>query len=319
MTSAPEKPTVRVTRVTWEADGVVGLTLSAPPGTVLPVWEPGAHIELRLPSGLTRQYSLCGDPRDRDRYTIAVRLEAESRGGSAEVHGTPLIGRELTVTAVKNRFPLGTAEEYLLIAGGIGITPLLPMAVALAARNARWSALYCGRGAQTMAFRDALAAAGGDRVRFVDTANQPRPDVKEAIHRLGPGGVVYCCGPNSLLDSVIEACEAAGIQCETEHFGAATPQPGEAENDDVVELELRRSGLSVAVDGKTTLLRAIRDAGVEIDSDCEEGYCGTCETAVLDGVPDHRDVVLSKTERAAGRTIMPCVSRACGRRLVLDL
>lgn len=318
MTSAPERPTVRVTRVTWEADGVVGLTLSASPGTVLPAWEPGAHIDLRLPSGLSRQYSLCGDPRDRDRYTIAVRREAESRGGSAEVHGTALIGRELTVTAVRNRFPLGEAEEYLLIAGGIGITPLLPMAVVLAARSARWSALYCGRGAETMAFRAALAAVGGDRVRFVDTANQARPDLKEAIHRLGPGGVVYCCGPNSLLDSVNDVCAAAGVQCETEHFGAGTPQPREGD-DDVVELELRRSGLSVAVDAETTLLQAIRDAGVEIDSDCEEGYCGTCETAVLDGVPDHRDVVLSKTERVAGRTIMPCVSRACGRRLVLDL
>jgi ferredoxin-NADP reductase len=222
------------------------------------------------------------------------------------------------VTAVQNRFPLGAAEEYLLIAGGIGITPLLPMASALAARNARWSALYCGRGAKTMAFRDTLAAVGGDRVRFVDTATEPRPDFKEAIHRLGRGGVVYCCGPNSLLDSITEICAAAGIRCETEHFGAATPRPGEVD-DGIVELELRRSGLSVTVDTGTTLLRAIRDAGVEIDSDCEEGYCGTCETPVLDGVPDHRDVVLSKTEREAGRTIMPCVSRACGRKLVLDL
>jgi ferredoxin-NADP reductase len=318
MMSAQEKLTVRVTRMTWEADGVIGLTLSAPAGVVLPAWEPGAHVDLRLPSGLSRQFSLCGDPRDRDRYMIAVRLEAESRGGSAEIHDTALIGRELTVTAVANRFPLVAAEEYLLIAGGVGITPLLPMARALAARNARWSAVYCGRGAHTMAFRDTLAAVGGDRVRFVDTATEPRPDLKEAIHRLGPGGIVYCCGPNSLLDSVTEACEAAGIRCETEHFGAATPQQGEVE-DDIVELELRQSGLTITVDPETTLLQAIRDAGVDVESDCEEGYCGTCETTVLDGVPDHRDVVLSKTERASGRMIMPCVSRACSRKLVLDL
>jgi ferredoxin-NADP reductase len=318
MTNATEKLTLRVTRMTWEADGVVGLTLSAGDGVVLPAWEPGAHVDLRLPSGLSRQYSLCGDPKDRDRYTIAVRLEAGGRGASEEIHGTALIGRELMVNAVKNRFPLVAAEEYLLIAGGIGVTPLLPMARALAARSARWSALYCGRGAHTMAFRDALAAVGGERVRFVDTATEPRPDLEQAVHRLGPGGIVYCCGPNGLLDDVTKICAAAGIRCETEHFGAATPLPDEGTGD-VVELELRRSGVSVTVDPGTTLLQAIRDAGAEIDSDCEEGYCGTCETAVLDGVPDHRDVVLSKTERAAGNTMMPCVSRARGRRLVLDL
>ncbi|MGH3170690.1 MAG: flavin reductase family protein, partial [Trebonia sp.] len=132
------------------------------------------------------------------------------------------------------------------------------------------------------------------------------------------GAAVYCCGPNSLLDRVVEVCEAAGIRCETEHFDAATPQPDGAAGAEV-ELELRRSGLTVLAGPEKTLLQAIRDAGVEIESDCEEGYCGTCETAVLDGVPDHRDVVLSKAERAAGRTLMPCVSRACGRRLVLDL
>jgi ferredoxin-NADP reductase len=316
MTNAPR--TLRVTRMSWEADGVVSLTLSAGDGVALPAWEPGAHVDLRLPSGLSRQYSLCGDPRDRDRYTIAVRLETGGRGASEEIHGTALIGRELVVNAVKNRFPLVAAEEYLLIAGGIGVTPLLPMARALAARNARWSALYCGRGAHTMAFRDALAAVGGERVRFVDTATEPRPDLEEAVHRLGPGGIVYCCGPNGLLDDVTKICAAAGIRCETEHFGAASPSPDEAAGD-VVELELRRSGVSVTADERTTLLQAIRDAGVQVDSDCEEGYCGTCETPVLDGVPDHRDVVLSKTERAAGNTMMPCVSRACGRRLVLDL
>ncbi|MGP4014351.1 PDR/VanB family oxidoreductase [Saccharopolyspora sp. 5N708] len=308
---------LRVTRVSWEAEGVVGLVLSAPEGIVLPAWEPGAHLDVLLPSGLNRQYSLCGDPQDRDHYTIAVRLAANSRGGSAEIHGTALIGRELVVAQVRNHFRLDPADEYLLIAGGIGITPLLPMAAALAARRAVWSAVYCGRGAETMAFRRELAAIGRDRVRFVDTASQRRPDLKELVHRLGPDAAVYCCGPNGLLDEVVEICEAAGIRCETEHFGAATPQ-GEV-GDDVVELELRRSGRNVTVDPETTLLRAIRDAGVEIESDCEEGYCGTCETPVLEGDPDHRDVVLSKAERSAGRTFMPCVSRACGRKLVLDL
>lgn len=314
MTSLP----LRVTRVSWEAEGVVGVRLSSKDGSPLPVWEPGAHIDVRLPSGLSRQYSLCGDPGERGHYDIAVRLETAGRGGSAEVHGTALVGRELTVSEVRNHFRLDAADEYLLIAGGIGVTPLLPMARALAARSADWSAVYCGRGAETMAFRDELTALGGDRVRLVDTGCAPRPDLKELVSALGPGGVVYCCGPNSLLDQVSEVCDAAGIRCETEHFSAATAAD-DVEAGEEVELELHRSGLTVLAGADTTLLDAIRAAGVDIESDCEEGYCGTCETAVLEGVPDHRDVVLSKAERAANKTFFPCVSRACGRKLVIDL
>ncbi|GAA0251470.1 PDR/VanB family oxidoreductase [Actinomadura nitritigenes] len=309
---------LRVTRMTWEAEGVAGVRLSAPDGRPLPPWEPGAHIDVRLPSGLTRQYSLCGDPRERRHYTIAVRLVAAGRGGSAEIHGTALVGRELVVTGVGNHFPLGDADEYLLIAGGIGITPLLPMARVLAARRATWTAVYCGRGAATMPFRSELAATGADRVRFVDTATEPRPDLKALIGGLGASAAVYCCGPNNLLDSVTEICAATGISCETEHFGAAAPSSGTGDGE-AVELELRRSGTTVLAAPETTLLQAIRNAGVDIESDCEEGYCGTCETRVLDGVPDHRDVVLSKAERASGRTFLPCVSRSHGHKLILDL
>lgn len=316
-TSTSTEHALRVTRLTWEADGVVGLRLSAVDGRPLPTWEPGAHVDVRLPSGLSRQYSLCGDPADRTGYDIAVRLEADGRGGSAEVHGTALIGREVVVTEVRNHFPLTDAAEYLLIAGGIGVTPLLPMARALAARGVPWSAVYCGRGAATMAFRAELVAAGGERVRCVDTTAEPRPDLKGLVGALGPDAVVYCCGPNSLLDDVTEICEAAGVRCETEHFGAATAVPDAGGEE--VELELRRTGVTVVAGPETTLLEAIRDAGVDVESDCEEGYCGTCETRVLEGVPDHRDVVLSKAERATGRTFFPCVSRACGRKLVLDL
>ncbi|MGH3170039.1 MAG: PDR/VanB family oxidoreductase, partial [Trebonia sp.] len=291
---------LRVTRVTWEAEGVVGLRLAARDADPLPSWTPGAHIDVQLPSGLSRQYSLCGDPRDRRHYDIAVRLETAGKGGSAEIHGTALAGRELLVGDVRNHFPLTDADEYLLIAGGIGITPLMPMVRALAERDVPWSVVYCGHGARTMAFRAELAAAGGQRIRFVDTAREPRPDLKELTGRLGPGATLYCCGPNGLLDAVAEACDAAGVRCETEHFAAAA-QAGDAPGEEV-ELELRRSGLTVMAEPETTLLKAIRDAGLDIESDCEEGYCGTCETAVLDCVPDHRDVVLSKAERAAGRT-----------------
>ncbi|MEU4674742.1 PDR/VanB family oxidoreductase [Amycolatopsis sp. NPDC023774] len=229
-----------------------------------------------------------------------------------------LVGKTLVVNHVRNHFPLDTADSYLLIAGGIGVTPLVPMARELAARGADWSAVYCGHGAHTMAFREELTRVGGDRVSFVDTTVAPRPDLKELIGALAPGAVVYCCGPAGLLDAVTEICEAAGVRCETEHFSAATPDPDAAPGDEV-ELELRESGITVVADADTTLLQAIRDAGLDLESDCEEGYCGTCETRVLEGTPDHRDVVLSKAERAAGKTFFPCVSRACGRKLVLDL
>jgi ferredoxin-NADP reductase len=309
---------LRVTRMSFEAEGVLGVRLAAKDGHPLPPWEPGAHIDIRLPSGLTRQYSLCGDPNDRHHYDIAVRLEVGGRGGSEEIHNTALVGRDLVVSELRNHFPLEVCDEYLLIAGGIGVTPLLPMARVLATGSVPWSMVYCGRGAETMPFRHELAAIAGERIRFVDTAREPRPDLKELIGELGADAAVYCCGPNSLLESVAEVCAAAGIRCETEHFGAATPRTDVGASDEV-ELELRRSGLTVVAEPDTTLLQAIRDAGVDIESDCEEGYCGTCETAILEGVPEHRDVVLSKAERAAGRTFMPCVSRACGRKLVLDL
>ncbi|MFB4303854.1 ferredoxin reductase [Actinomadura sp. NTSP31] len=194
----------------------------------------------RLPSGLTRQYSLCGDPQERRHYTIAVRPVAAGRGGSAEIHGTALVGRELAMTGMGDHFPLCDAGEYLLIAGGIGITPLVPMARVLAARRAKWAAVYCGRGAATMPFRPELAATGADRVRFVDTATQPRPNLKALIGGLGASATVYCCGPHNLLDSVTEICETAGIRCETEHFGAATRRSDTGDGEKV-ELEQCRS------------------------------------------------------------------------------
>lgn len=319
MSSSEPTSSLRVIAVTWEAEGVVGLRLAAADATSLPAWEPGAHIDLRLPSGLNRQYSLCGAPGDRDHYQVAVRLVPDSRGGSAEIHTTALAGRLVSATGPRNHFPLTPAARYLLVAGGIGVTPLLPMAEALTARDLPWSGVYCGRGAASMAFHDRWLSFGADRVRLVDTTAEPRPRWKQVIAELPADAAVYCCGPESLLDEVGVVCRSAGVRCETEYFGAASVTPADPDGDEAFEVELRRSQLAVTVVAGTTVLQAIRDGGVAVDSDCEEGYCGTCETAVLEGTPDHRDVVLSHTERAAGKTMMPCVSRACTRRLVLDL
>lgn len=309
---------LRVTRVAWEAEGVVSIRLSSTDGQPLPVWAPGAHIDLQLPSGLVRQYSLCGDPSDSANYEVAVRLERDGRGGSAEIHNSALVSRTLVASAIRNHFELKDADRYLFIAGGIGITPLLPMMREVARRGAPWSLLYCGHGRATMPFLPGVTALEGGAVRIVDTTREPRPDLTGVVAGLAANAVVYCCGPNSLLDAVSDVCERAGVACETEHFSAGTAA-AEPDAGGEVELELRRSGLTVTAEPDTTLLEAIRNAGVDIESDCEEGYCGTCETVVLEGTPDHHDVVLSKAERAAGRTFFPCVSRACSRRLVLDI
>lgn len=311
---------LRVTAARWEADGVLGLTLQTADGKDLPRWEAGAHLDLLLPSGLNRRYSLCGDPQDLTNYQIAVRLEKSGRGGSVEIHNSGLVGKIVQVAPPRNHFSLSAAKEYLLIAGGIGITPIVPMAITLEQRRASWSLLYCGHGAKTMPFVGALQALGNHRVRVVDTAIDGRPDLDTVIRCLPIDGITYCCGPTSLIDAVIEICSANGVQCRTEYFDAATG-PVSTSNyiNGEVEVELRRSRMVIKVGPDTTLLDAIRAAGVEAESDCEEGYCGTCEVAVLEGRPDHRDVVLSEGERAAGRIMMPCVSRSQGKKLVLDL
>lgn len=316
------KLTVVVSQVRWEAAGVVALTLMDSTGTPLPLWEPGAHVELTLPSGMLRQYSLCGDPNDTTGYTVAVRLEQHGRGGSAEVHNTALIGRELTMSAPRNRFPLHDATEYLFIAGGIGITAILPMATAVAsARQSNWLAIYCGRDSATMAFRSRLEALAPEQVTIVDTAVDERPNLKQEINQLPEGAVVYCCGPSALIDAVTEVCASTTVSCVTERFGAdpsAVP-PIVSGSDQPFDIELRRSGISITVPADVTVLQALRDAGVEADSSCEEGNCGTCEVKVLEGAPDHRDTVLSQREKQANTCMMPCVSRACTSTLALDL
>ncbi|MCZ4519434.1 PDR/VanB family oxidoreductase [Rhodococcus ruber] len=313
---------VLVSQMRWEAIGVASLTLTLPSGAALPEWEPGAHIELTTPSGLIRQFTLCGDSRDLHSYTIAVRLEEYGRGGSAELHRTALIGRELTISIPRNRFTLRDAAGYLFIAGGIGITPILTMATAVQRRSvAPWQAIYTGRGVATMAFSSQLQALRPESVTILDTAAGPRIDLKDQICHLPEGSVVYCCGPAGLIAAVTEICSTSSVQYEVERFHAepAAPQMAGDSMDLSFVLELRRSGLTVPVPPGVTVLQAVRDAGVSADFSCEEGYCGTCEVTVLEGTPDHRDTVLSTREKAANTCMMACVSRSCSDTLVIDL
>lgn len=279
------------------ADGVVALTLN---GASLPKWTPGAHIDFEPREGLVRQYSLCGSPDDSS-WRVAILREPDGRGGSAYVHDSLSVGDRVRVSEPRNTFPLVSASRYLFIAGGIGITPLLPMIAAAAAQGADWQLRYGGRTSESMAFLPELAAYG-DRVCA-------RPDLIDLSDM--DDSEVYCCGPEPLLAAVEARCDSTRL-----HVERFTPRPVSG---DAFEVELAQSGLTLSVPADRSILSTLLDAGVQVLSSCQEGTCGTCETEVLAGTPEHHDSLLTEEERAAGETMMICVSRSAGGRLVLDL
>ncbi|WP_031480846.1 PDR/VanB family oxidoreductase [Streptomyces bicolor] len=302
-----------VDRREFAADGVLALTLRHPLGEELPAWEPGAHIDVVLGPELERQYSLCGDPADRDVWRIAVLREPDGRGGSAHVHEQLGRGDKVRVRGPRNHFRLESAARYRFIAGGIGITPILPMLAAAEAAGAEWTLLYGGRTRQSMAFTGELASYG-DRVTVAPQDECGLLDLGAVLDDVPAGTLVYCCGPGPLLDAVEERCPGGVLHME--RFQAKEQQAGENTE---FEVELARSGHTLTVPADVSVLDAVRAAGVEVLFSCTEGTCGTCETDVLDGTPDHRDSVLTAEEQESGETMMICVSRCRGKRLVLDL
>ena len=317
--AAEHELALRVASIDAPAAGVRRLRLVDPSGAPLPAWQPGAHVDLHL-GDLVRQYSLCGDPRDASGWSVAVLREPEGRGGSTYVHDKLAEGDLVTVRGPRNHFPLVAASRYLFIAGGIGITPLLPMMAAADAAGADWSLVYGGRTRGSMAFADDLVATYGDRVRLhpQDEAGLlPLPDLLPAPE---DGTLVYCCGPTPLLDAVAEL--AAGWPdglLHVEHFAPATAL--HEAGDGSFEVELADSGITVIVPADGTILETVRAAGVNVLSSCQEGTCGTCETGVLEGAVDHRDSILTAAERAENDVMYVCVSRAAAGcpRLVLEL
>jgi ferredoxin-NADP reductase len=289
------------------ADGVVSLRLADPAGAPLPGWQPGAHIDLVLPGGLVRQYSLCGRPGD-ESWRIAVLREPAGRGGSAAVHDTVTVGSRLSVRGPRNHFRLHDARRYLFLAGGIGITPILPMLAAATEAGRDWTLYYGGRTRRSMAFTDELAVHG-DRVVLV-------PEDEAGLLPLAglTADAVYCCGPPGLL-AAAEAHWPAG-SLHLERFAATTPAAGERRP---IEVECARSRRRLLVPADRSILEVAEEAGLDPASSCTEGICGSCETAVLDGEPEHLDDLLTEQERATGRTMLICVSRARTPRLVLDL
>ncbi|MET9529188.1 MULTISPECIES: PDR/VanB family oxidoreductase [unclassified Streptomyces] len=302
-----------ITERTPEADGVVRLRLESASGERLDAWTPGAHLDLVLPSGLVRQYSLCGDPADREAYTVATRLIEDGRGGSREVHEQLHAGAEIEVRGPRNRFPLVEAASYVFVAGGIGITPVLPMLRAAEAAGARWRLVYCGRTRASMPFlAEAVELGGGDagRVTVVPQDELGHPELDFGADP--PGTVYYCCGPEGLLGAV-SAALPDGAALHLERFA---PQTGTADSASF-DVELRRSGRTVTVAPGATVLAAVRAEVANVPYSCEQGFCGTCQQRVVEGEIDHRDELLTDAER--GDSMLICVSRARGGRLVLDL
>lgn len=312
---------VRETR--QESDGVISLRLAHPAGEQLPAWKPGAHLDVLLPSGLLRQYSLCGDPGERDAYRIAVLREEEGRGGSVEIHDTPLVGRELQIRGPRNHFTLVPAQRYLFIAGGIGITPILAMARQVAREGVPWRLVYGGRTRATMAFVDELIELPGGEVELVPQDERGLLPLEDILSQEAPDTAVFCCGPEPMIRAVENAC-ARHLwpgSLHVERFAAAStapplPEPGSS---DTFEVELRQSGVTLTVPPDRTLLEVVRDVVPGALSSCEEGFCGACETKVLEGVPEHHDTILTDEERLTCGTMMICVGRSCTPRLVLDL
>ncbi|MFG2607841.1 PDR/VanB family oxidoreductase [Streptomyces sp. NPDC048514] len=290
------------------ADGVVRLRLE---GDGLPGWEPGAHLDLVLPSGLVRQYSLCGDPADPSSYTIATRLVGDGRGGSREVHEQLAEGMELEVRGPRNRFPLVAAPAYLFVVGGIGVTPVLPMLRALP-DGADWRLLYGGRTRASMPFLEEVRGLAGDRLTLVAEDEDGRPDLDALLAGVAAGTAVYCCGPEGLM-AAVEARLPEGATLHLERFAPRTSADGNAE----FEVELRRSGRTCTVPADSTLLAAVRRELPNTAYSCEQGFCGTCQQRVLEGEIDHRDELLTDAERAD--SMLLCVSRSRSGRLVLDM
>jgi ferredoxin-NADP reductase len=302
------------------AEDVVAVTLVHPQGETLPAWTPGAHIDLVLTPEITRQYSLCGSPADSDRFVVGILNAPNSRGGSRHVHEAVSTGSVIRIRGPRNHFPLVASPRYVFIAGGIGVTPMIPMIAEAEAAGADWTLLYGGRSEASMAFIDQLRAYG-DRVTLL-----PGNDVAlmsaaldERIGTPQPDTLVYTCGPEGLLGAVEARC--ASWPAGSLHLERFAAKATEGAVDTEFEVELARTGITITVPAGRSIFDAAQDHGVSVLGSCHEGVCGTCETVILgfDGEVDHRDSVLNDEEKSSNETMMICVSRCTSGRLTLDL
>lgn len=291
------------------ADDVVRITLQHSSGDDFPAWQPGAHIDLLLQPDLVRQYSLCSDPADRSVLQISVLREPNGRGGSAFVHDKLTEGDHIRIRGPRNHFPLQDAAEYVFIAGGIGITPILPMVQRVAQTAAPWRLIYGGRTRSSMAFHDELINRYGAAVSIQPQAEVGLLDLAAAIGAPREGAAVYCCGPEGLLQAVEQQCRPwPSGSLHVERFAPKTDAaPVGAAS---FEVELAQTGRTLTVPADRSIVDVLKDAGIAVPVSCLEGICGTCETRVLAGTPEHRDSILSEDERAANDAMFICVSRS---------
>jgi ferredoxin-NADP reductase len=290
-----------------ESDGVISLTLVGPDGAALPEWMPGAHIDLVLDADVVRQYSLASNPDDLTRYRIAVLREPNGRGGSERVHSLQQ-GTSVTASAPRNNFPLLAYKRYIFIAGGIGITPILPMIAQAEAAGADWKLLYGGRTRASMAFLEELSRYG-DRVTVAPQDEVGLLDLPGLLADPDDDTIIYACGPEPML----RAAEGASKHWRANALRIERFAPKEIEvvgEDEEFEVEFADSGVTARVPVGVSILQVAEDAGLNVFSSCQEGTCGTCETPILGGRADHRDSLLTASEQAAQSSMMICVSRA---------
>lgn len=299
------------------ATDVLTLTLAAADGSALPPWTPGAHVDLVLGEDLVRQYSLCGTPSDSGHWRVGVLRTPDSRGGSKAVHELA-VGGTVRVRGPRNHFPLVASPRYLFVAGGIGITPMLPMIAEAEASGADWRLVYGGRSRSSMAFLTELEPYG-DKVTLLPQDEAGFPDLDALLGTPEPGTLVYTCGPTGLLDAVEARCASwPSGSLHLERFAAKAAE-ADAGGDSEFELVLQRSGLTLTVPADKSIFEVCRDAGVSVVGSCLEGVCGTCETEIVEGEVDHRDSILNDEEKESNEFMMICVSRCRTDRLTLDL
>jgi vanillate O-demethylase ferredoxin subunit len=318
-----QRLTVRVARKHVAAVDICTLELVSTDGSALPAFAAGSHVDVHLPGGLVRQYSLCNPPTERHRYLIGVLKDPATRGGSRAVHEQLHEGDLLDISTPRNHFALHAgAAHHLLLAGGIGVTPILCMAEQLALDGEAFEMHYCSRSRERMAFHARIAAAAFAaqvHLHFDDGPPAQKLDLERLLGVPQPGVHLYVCGPKGYMDWVLGTARARGWPAAQLHYEFFAAELVKSDEDGSFEVQLAKSARIVVVPKEKTVVEALADAGVEVPVSCEQGVCGTCLTRVLDGEPDHRDLFLTPEEQAANDRFTPCCSRAKTARLVLDL
>ncbi|TLX56875.1 oxidoreductase [Stutzerimonas nosocomialis] len=311
--------TALVHTLRYEAEGIISVELRPWGDTVFAPFEAGSHIDLHLPNGLVRSYSLLNSPSDRGRYVVGILRDRKSRGGSEFIHSQLRVGMQLTISQPRNNFHLDTAASHsVLVAGGIGITPIYCMYRQLLALGRSAELIYCARSRREAALLEEISGLEGQVVYHFDDEKGVSPDLANYLAGKPADTHFYCCGPTPMLDAFEQTCERLGYpHAHIERFAAAELPPA-ADAQGSYSVELKRSGKTLEIGPGDNLLEALLNAGCDIENSCREGVCGACETRVLEGEPDHRDGVLSKAERQANKSMMVCVSGCRSSRLVLD-